>query len=192
MESSAIATLFLPQPGYARTTGIVQRAALENRPFIHVAAEAGLLDPARVPETLEDCSRGPLPPAATGQRRLPCSAPVPHVSATREARAEGIVPVPAQPAGAVNPCPAGYGRNNRRMLPTIVVPRTSATNRLPIAESIPRRRPVPSPPRACIAARRAAVPVPHGDRSSRPGGMIVAFRNVPSGSPSPENITNST
>src|SRR5699024_8169252 len=36
----------------------------------------------------------------------------------------------------------------------------------------------PAPPRACLAATRALVPVPHGDRSSVPDQVLASLRST--------------
>jgi aspartate ammonia-lyase len=43
MQSSALATVFVPKLGYAEVSRLVQASAIERRPFIDLAIERGLL-----------------------------------------------------------------------------------------------------------------------------------------------------
>ena len=63
MESSALATLFLPQLGYARVTEIVKQSLRENRPFATLAVESGLLSKDQVLKTLYESTRHQRPEA---------------------------------------------------------------------------------------------------------------------------------
>ena len=103
----------------------------------------------------------------------------------------------------------GYGQHRRwpaagamqpRRLALVMVgmialrPATTVSAARPTSNSDPmieRERnvsPTFARPRACSVARFAELPVPQGERSTRPGHMVVAVRTRPSGSRS-RNIT---
>ena len=63
--------------------------------------------------------------------------------------------------------------------PTVVSSTARPVKRVPITDSLTNASPVASAPRACSAAIRAEVPVPHGERSSQPGWIAVALREPP-------------
>jgi aspartate ammonia-lyase len=54
MRSSALATVFVPRLGYAQVSKLVHTAAIEQRPFIEIAIERGLLNRDAVLEMLRD------------------------------------------------------------------------------------------------------------------------------------------
>ena len=68
----------------------------------------------------------------------------------------------------IQPLPVIEGRM-AGMSPTCAVPSTVPMNSVPSTDSCTNRSPSPIWPRACITASRAQVPVPQGERSSRPG-----------------------
>ncbi len=57
MESSALATVFLPQLGYARVTELVKQSLREDRPFATLMVENGLLSQDQVMKTLHESTR---------------------------------------------------------------------------------------------------------------------------------------
>ena len=61
---------------------------------------------------------------------------------------------------------------------TVVSSTTRPVKRVPMTDSLTNGSPAASSPRACSWARRALVPVPHGERSSQPGWIDVAARGV--------------
>ena len=63
MDSSALATVFLPQLGYAKVTEIVKQSLRERRPFASLAVESGLLSEDQVLKTLHECTRYRSAPA---------------------------------------------------------------------------------------------------------------------------------
>ena len=63
MESSALATVFLPQLGYAKVTEVVKQSLWENRPFATLAVENGLLHEDQVLKTLHESTRYRSAPA---------------------------------------------------------------------------------------------------------------------------------
>jgi len=56
MDSSAMATVFVPQLGYAKTSELVKLSVKEKRPFVQLAIERGLLSKDQVLSTLQDCT----------------------------------------------------------------------------------------------------------------------------------------
>ena len=60
------------------------------------------------------------------------------------------------------------------LLPTVVVSANSTSNRLSMIERALNLSPTLACPRAAATARRAELPVPQGERSMRPGAMMVA------------------
>jgi aspartate ammonia-lyase len=57
MQSNAMASVFLPALGYAKVTEIVRDSLKENRPFVDVAIERGLMSRDDVMRTLSDSTR---------------------------------------------------------------------------------------------------------------------------------------
>ena len=57
MHSNAMASVFLPALGYAKVTEIVRESLKENRPFVDVAIEHGLMTRDEVMRTLSDSTR---------------------------------------------------------------------------------------------------------------------------------------
>ena len=121
-----------------------------------------------------------------------CSIPSPQVSAIVKPSGNGSSEdTPYSPFENIHARPDMFGRT-ALCSPTCVMPTMRDKNRLPIVESMVTSSPMPTCPLACMTARRAAVPVPHGDRSMRPGGMMVAFLNTRSAWLSvPVNMQNS-
>ena len=56
MQSSAIATVFVPRLGYAQVAKLVQASLTQDRPFIELAVETGLLSHDEVMSVLLDCT----------------------------------------------------------------------------------------------------------------------------------------
>jgi aspartate ammonia-lyase len=63
MNSSALATAFVPKLGYAEVSKLVQAAANERRPFIELAVERGLLTPDEVLDVVRDSTNYRKEPA---------------------------------------------------------------------------------------------------------------------------------
>lgn len=57
MQSSALATVFVPDLGYTQVAALVQRAQAERRPFSAVAVESGLLGSEELLRRLDDSTR---------------------------------------------------------------------------------------------------------------------------------------
>ena len=64
MESSALATVFLPQLGYTRVTELVKQSLRENQPFATLMVENGLLSKDQVLKTLHESTRYRRPDAS--------------------------------------------------------------------------------------------------------------------------------
>ena len=73
--------------------------------------------------------------------------------------------------------------------PTDVVPVTATANSLSIKDVATKREPGSARPRAARQASRAEVPVPHGDRSTRPLRTVAPRSRPAPGSSSPVTIT---
>ena len=73
--------------------------------------------------------------------------------------------------------------------PTDAVPVMATANSLSISDVATKREPGPARPRAARQARRADVPVPQGDRSTRPLRTVAPRRRPAAGSSSPVTIT---
>lgn len=59
LASPAISTAFVPQLGYEKTSALVKQSIAENRPFIDVVIDEGLLDRSGVTELLLRTTMGP-------------------------------------------------------------------------------------------------------------------------------------
>src|SRR5260370_22517878 len=84
---------------------------------------------------------------------------------------------PTWQSSVIHACPVTLG-TTAWYGPTLVSSSTLLRKRLPMTDSCTNVSPTAICPRACMTASRALVPVPHGDRSSRPGETTTAFRDV--------------